>query len=348
MTDLPKKKSVKWKSPSNIALVKYWGKHGNQLPMNPSLSITLDKATTTTEFIYTRKKDPGLTLKFRFEGKEMPAFGERILKFLRSQVPEYPFLNNLDLEIQSSNTFPHSSGIASSASAFSALALCVVSVFHDNEKPDDEEFLRESSRLARLGSGSASRSVYGGYVVWGAMKGNEMYSDDYACRFQGDIHTAFSQMQDAILIVNAGKKKIGSSAGHALMNGHPFAEARTRQALDHIEQLHKVLPSGDVTRFVDIVENEALSLHGLMLSSSPGYFLFEQHTIDLIREIREYRQASGLPVCFTLDAGPNVHLLYPAEHSEPVRKWISGRLSKYCHHGRWIDDGIGAGPERLS
>ena len=338
-----------WKSPSNIALIKYWGKHGNQLPINPSLSITLRQSTTTTGIAYEIDKNSnGLEVTFRFEGQPAPAFGERIHQFLSAQTPQYPELNRLRLNISSSNTFPHSSGIASSASAFSALALGILSlVQHIRNEKRTATFFREASELSRLGSGSASRSVYGGYVVWGAMEGFPSYSDRYAAPMQGDIHPVFRNMQDAILIVNAGTKKMGSSAGHRLMHNHPFARARVEQAITHMHEMHKVLESGLVSRFIDIVENEALSLHGLMMSSRPGYLLIEKNTIDIIEEVRSYRESTGSPVCFTLDAGPNVHLLYPESEREKTLTWIHDRLLRYCHQESWIDDGLGEGPIQL-
>ncbi len=342
--------TITWQSPSNIALVKYWGKHGNQLPINPSVSITLRESYTTTKIQYhIDESSDELQINFRFEGKPAPAFGDRIKKFLVSQVDTYPILNKLSMDISSSNTFPHSSGIASSASAFSALALGIVSILRtkSNEK-FKREFFNEVSELARLGSGSASRSVYRGYVVWGALKDYEEYSDNYAVPIRTDIHPAFQQIEDAILIVNAGTKKVGSSAGHELMNNHPFAKARIEQANMHMNELHDVLRAGDVGRFIEIVENEALSLHGLMLSSNPGYFLFEQNTINIIDEIRSFREKTGIPVCFTLDAGPNVHLLYPAGEKLNVVDWINSKLLKYCHEEKWIDDGMGNGPVQIN
>ena len=345
----PDMHTISWKSPSNIALVKYWGKHGQQLPINPSLSITLRESTTTTEIRYSQNKSlGGFTLQFRFEGNPAPAFEDRIRKFLTAQIPRYPELNSFHLEIDSSNTFPHSSGIASSASAYSALALGIMSLV-GKPKPerDREQFFKAASELARLGSGSASRSVYGGYVVWGAMDKYPSYSDQYAVPIQTKVHPVFQNMQDAILIVNAGTKKIGSSAGHALMNNHPYAQARVQQANAHMNELHSVLENGNFSRFIEVVENEALSLHGLMMSSQPGYFLMEQNTFNIIHEIRSFRESTKVPVCFTLDAGPNVHLLYPSGESKKVREWISENLVKYCHEHKWIDDGTGDGPVLL-
>ena len=285
-----------WKSPSNIALVKYWGKHGRQLPKNPSISITLRESVSTTEISYDYKPGyEGPTIDFYFEKKEAPAFGERILKFLKNQVEDFHFLNETCLTIKSANTFPHSSGIASSASAFSSLALCINSIREmiTGSKIPENDFYRQASELARLGSGSASRSVYGGYVVWGALKAFDNYSDRYAVPVTTDIHPVFHDLQDAILIVSDEKKKVGSSAGHALMEKHPFANARYDQAIKHLIELHDVLRKGDLGRFVEIVENEALSLHALMMASNPGYLLMQNNTIHIIERIL-YRPHLGM------------------------------------------------------
>ncbi len=341
---------VAWKSPSNIALVKYWGKHGNQLPRNPSLSITLREAVTHTEFEYhVKPTGEGLTVDFFFEKKPATAFRDRILGFLEKRMPAFPFLNNVHLTINSNNTFPHSSGIASSASAFSSIALCISSIqqtLSGNQKKGND-FYRQASGLARLGSGSAGRSVYGGYVVWGALDGFNEYSDDYAVPILTDVHPVFKDIQDAILIVSDQKKKVGSTAGHALMEGHPFAGARYDQAIKNMNSLHHILKTSDLDGFVEIVENEALSLHALMMASNPGYLLMEYNTIQIIEKIRAFRIKKNIPVCFTLDAGPNVHLLYPNEYKAEVVEWIDEDLSEFCSGGKWIDDGIGQGPEQI-
>ena len=116
-----------WRSPSNIALIKYWGKYGNQLPRNASISFTLDAAHTETTLEYgpkmTEKK--GISVDFLFNGISNKSFAERIEKFLHQLLPIFPFLSQIELTIFSSNSFPHSAGIASSASAMSALALCL-------------------------------------------------------------------------------------------------------------------------------------------------------------------------------------------------------------------------------
>jgi diphosphomevalonate decarboxylase len=342
--------TIKWQSPSNIALVKYWGKHGNQLPRNPSISITLRESVTTTEIEYQLiSKADGLSLDFYFEGKPAREFAERIGQFLNKQTRKYPWLNQVQLTIKSSNTFPHSSGIASSASAFSALALCLMSVAEilDDNKMTKSDFYRSASELARLGSGSASRSVYGGYVVWGAHGNYPKYSDHYAVPITTPIHKVFDNYHDAILIVSGEKKKVGSTAGHNLMEGHAFAKARYEQANNNLVSMHNVLETGDLEKFVEIVENEALSLHGLMMSSNPGYLLMKYNTIQMINIIRDFRASTKVPLCFTLDAGPNVHLLYPDQYNKEVIQLIHSELLPLCDNRRWIDDGLGSGPVRI-
>lgn len=342
--------TIKWQSPSNIALVKYWGKHGNQLPRNPSLSMTLSNSSTTTEIHYEQKsKTDGLSLEFQFEGKPAKDFETRIHNFLDGQLNQYAFLKQLHLKISSFNTFPHSSGIASSASAFSALALGILTIEEKitGQSVAEEEFCRRASSLARLGSGSASRSVYGGYVVWGAHKDFPEYSDQYATPLALSIHPDFYDYHDAILIVSGEKKKTGSSAGHKLMEKNPYAKVRYQQANQNLLRLHQTLETGDLERFAEIVENEALTLHGLMLSSSPGYLLMNGRTISIIERIRAFRQAEKVPVCFTLDAGPNVHLLYPERYREAAQQLIDSELLELCDNNRWIDDRMGNGPVKL-
>ncbi len=306
--------------------------------------MCLSESVTTTSIRYSAKKTRGISLDFRFEDKPRPDFEKRIRAFLESIKPKYGFLDAYHLDMNSSNTFPHSSGIASSAAAFSALALGLTSIAHIvSSKPlDEQQFMNEASHLSRLGSGSACRSVYGSYAVWGAM--SEAYSDSYAMPVQSDVHPVYAEMQDAILIVSAQKKKVGSSAGHALMEGHPFASARYDQALFHMKQLLAALKSGDLDAFVRIVESEALSLHAMMMASNPGFVLMSANTISIIDRIRAFRQEAKIPICFTLDAGPNVHLLFPIAYKKQVHDLINEELLLFCSSNQWIDDGVGQGP----
>lgn len=345
------KGKISWQSPSNIALIKYWGKQGIQLPRNPSLGMSLSASFTKTTLFYTKKQhtDKNVDLAFFFEGQPSEVFEKRIAAYLSGIFHEFPFLADFQLRIESSNTFPHSSGIASSASAFSALALCIMSLKGIvTGGIDRNQFYQQASQLARLGSGSASRSVFGGYTVWGQVKGMNAYSDLYASPIQSDIHPKFQSYHDAILIVSGKNKKVGSTAGHALMEKNPFATTRYQQAMDHtIEMLH-VLKSGNTNRFVQIVEKEALTLHGLMMSSEPGFVLMKQETIEIMDRIRSFREKRQIPVAFTLDAGPNVHVLYPESYRDEVLNFIDKELLQYCNDAQWIDDAIGSGPKLIN
>src|SRR5690606_22681833 len=142
-----------------------------------------------------------------------------------------PYLWEYELVINSENSFPHSSGIASSASGMSALALCIMSMEKELFPQITEDyFQKKASFLARLGSGSACRSINGGLVVWGTHEDIESSSDLYGVDFPEEVHPVFDNFQDTILLVDKGTKQVSSSIGHDLMHGHPFAEERFKQA----------------------------------------------------------------------------------------------------------------------
>ena len=344
--------SVKWRSPSNIALIKYWGKKGHQIPANPSLSLTLQNSFTETELRFTEKESSSkkIDLSFFFEGKHKPGFEEKIKKYLSEISGELPFLSSYGFEIHSSNSFPHSVGIASSASGMSALALCLCSMEEKVKgKPmKPEDFFRRASHLARLGSGSAARSVYGGIVTWGKMDGYKESSDEYATQFGGRADKVFDDFHDDILIVSPDKKEVSSRAGHELMNNHPFAASRYKQACENLGNISKALIEGDLNQFCRIVENEALTLHALMLSSSPPVVLLNAATVDIIKKVKSFREMTSLPVSFTIDAGPNIHLLYPDIIKVDIRQLIEKELIVYCDRKKVISDRVGKGPQKLS
>jgi len=340
---------VGWQSPSNIALIKYWGKFGVQLPKNPSLSFGLSDAYSQISIQYSSKHSEKAEHKFLFEGNENHAFGDKIIRFLNELDTIFPFLKQLDLQIESKNSFPHSAGIASSASSMSALALCLCSIEKEliGSLQKENNFYQKASYIARLGSGSASRSVYGGYSIWGEFSELKQSSNDFAIPFNSEIHLLFMQIRDSILIVSDQEKTVSSRAGHALMNGHPYAEARILQSKKNLKKLITALKVGDANSFIEIVENEALSLHALMLSSNPWYSLLLPNTLKILEKIREFRNKSKLFICFTLDAGPNVHLLYLEENKSQILEFIDKELVEFCFEGKIIHDKIGFGPKRI-
>ena len=354
---------VGWQSPSNIALVKYWGKKGKQIPQNPSISFTLTECRSET-FVDFEKAD-NFGFRFFFEGKENPAFGTKIEKFLLDHQAFFPFINQLHLTVESRNTFPHSSGIASSASSMSAFVMGLIeiehiltdlSAFRQAQRPSPVEVpepvegpinLQKASYFSRLASGSAARSVFPKMALWGATPCFEGSSDEYAVSLEDEIHSVFKTYRDSILIVSGETKSVSSRAGHALMEGNPYAPVRYAQANENIKDLLSSLKSGDLDTFINITESEALQLHALMMCSNPSSILMKPNTLNLINKIREFREETKIPICFTLDAGPNVHLLYPESEAGKVEDYIKDVLVDYCDQNRWIADRVGDGSKKL-
>ena len=342
---------VGWSSPSNIALVKYWGKRGKQLPQNPSISFTLSECCTETYVQYEKAKSFGF--KFFFEGQENPAFGAKIEKFLLDNQAFFPFINQLNLKVESRNNFPHSSGIASSASSMSAFVMCLLDIEYWLARIERQSagifsvVPQKASYFSRLASGSAARSVYPKMALWGATKAYNGSSDEYAVPLENDIHPVFKTFRDSILIVSGEKKSVSSRAGHGLMEGNPYARARYAQANENVKNLLTALKSGDLDTFNNITESEALQLHALMMCSNPSFILMKPNTMRIIEEVRRFRNETNIPLCFTLDAGPNVHLLYPEREAEKVNEFIKNTLSNHCVDGHWIADHVGDGPKKL-
>lgn len=338
-----------WQSPSNIALIKYWGKHANQIPANPSISFTLDACSTKTT-VYAKAKQNELDYDFDLwlDDELREDFKDKIEAFFNRIVHEASFLKEYRFEIKTSNTFPHSSGIASSASGLSALALCLLTIeeqINDCKRPC---FFEKASEWARLGSGSASRSVYGGLVEWGKFSGIEESNDHFAIPYKGKIADVFKSFKDYVLLVEVGSKSVSSTVGHGLMKNHPFAERRFLQAHENMTLLLNAMEKGDLEAFGNIVESEALTLHAMMMSSQPYFLLMKPNTVKIIELIWEFRKETKMPLFFTLDAGANVHLLFPQEIEQSVNQFVKQTLTVYLKNGMYICDQLGLGPKPIS
>ena len=341
---------VTWQSPSNIALVKYWGKRSNQIPANPSVSFTLNSCRTTTKLAYRKKAEANDIFDFElfFENEKKNSFRPKIEQFFERIEAYMPFLKNFSFSIHTSNSFPHSSGIASSASGMSALALCLMSIEKElNPAITEEFFRRKASFLARLGSGSACRSIEGGLVVWGDHE-IDGSSDLYGIKYPYEVDEVFQDYQDVILLVDKGEKQVSSTVGHDLMNDHPFAEKRFDQAHQNLAQLQEIFASGDLDSFIKLVESEALTLHAMMMTGQDYFLLMKPNTLGIINRIWEFRRETGLHPCFTLDAGANVHLLFPKKEKDAVEKFIKEELAQYCQNGQFIKDRVGPGAEKTT
>ena len=337
--------SFQWSAPSNIALVKYWGKKDNQIPANPSVSFTLNNCKTITKLAFAKKeKQDTFSFDLLFEGKPKEDFKPKIQKFLERIEIYLPFLKDYHFTIDTENTFPHSSGIASSASGMAALALNLMRLEKElNPEMTEEYFFQKASMLARLGSGSACRSVKGQVVVWGNHKNIKGSSDLFGIEFPYAIHDNFKNFQDTILLVDKGEKQVSSTVGHDLMHDHPFTERRFAQAHENLDSLKAIFANGNLEEFIKIVESEALTLHAMMMTSMPYFILMKPNTLEIINAIWKFRNNTKIAVCFTLDAGANVHVLYPNKDKEIVLQFIQSELVGYCQNGQYICDQIGTG-----
>jgi len=340
-----------WQSPSNIALVKYWGKTDNQIPINPSLSMTLHSSVTRTSIRAVNKTTTSkrIQLKYIFEGEENVAFQSKVLALLEKLADELPFLKEYSLEIDSRNTFPHSAGIASSASSMSALALCLLSIEEKitGKKLNFDTFYKRASHIARLGSGSASRSVYGNYVLWGKYNMVPESGNLTAVPLPLQPHPLLTNLNDSILVIDQVAKPVSSRTGHEKMEKHFFRKGRIQQVDEHLHVIIKAIASGDWDSFSRVVENEALTLHALMMSSDPGFTLMKPGTLKAIEKLIAFRTQHGVKVTFTLDAGPNLHVIYPDESHAVVQDFIQQELSPICINNYVIHDRTGTGPVQI-
>jgi len=325
--------------PSNIALIKYWGKYENQIPANPSISYTLSQCRTITEMEYAEGEN--FSVRLFLSGKEEPKFAEKTAKYLAGIEKYLPWVLRGSFVIKTENTFPHSSGIASSASGFGALAKCLMALDKEiSGEKSPEETLQKASLLARLGSGSACRSLYNGLVVWGATPVVSGSADEYAVPYPvSEIHPIFRDFNDWVMLIHEGQKSVSSTVGHGLMNGNPYAQVRFAEAAKNFFTLQEILKNGDMDGFIKLVEHEALTLHAMMMVSDPAFILMQTGTLEIIHKVWDFRRETGLPLFFTLDAGANVHLLFPNDgQQERIKAFIETELFAYTQSGGVVKD----------
>ena len=325
--------------PSNIALIKYWGKYENQIPANPSISYTLSQCKTNTEMEFFA--DEKFSVQTFLAGNEEVKFAEKIEKYFKNIEQYLPWILKGKYIIKTENTFPHSSGIASSASGFGAIAKCLMNLDDLFNRKSDQEFkLKKASFLARLGSGSACRSLYEGLVVWGETKEVANSSNLFAVPYPNkEIHSIFKNFNDWVLLIHEGEKSVSSTVGHGLMNTNPYAERRFQEAHESFFSLKNILKSGDMKSFIQLVEHEALTLHAMMMMSEPAFILMKTGTLAVINKIWDFRKETNLPLFFTLDAGANVHLLFPSNKEEDqIKSFIIKELVQHTQNNGVVKD----------
>jgi len=289
---------------SNIAFIKYWGNrdHNLRLPANPSLSMNLGELHTTTTVEWNQALDAD-TLAINGSAAEQGAL-DRVsahLDVIRSHLAIQSFA-----QVTSTNNFPMGTGIASSASAFAALTMAATAA------QGAELSERELSRLARMGSGSAARSIPAGFVEWHAGDAHETsYAETFA-------HPDHWDLVDVIAVVSRQHKHIGSSAGHRVADTSVLQPARVASAQQRLSHIKAAISSRDFNSFADIVEEDSNLMHAVMMTSKPPLFYWDPLSLRVMRAVRRWRDAGGLRVCYTLDAGPNVHCICEAADAAAV------------------------------
>lgn len=290
---------------ANIAFIKYWGNRDNELrlPVNGSISMNLDGLVTRTTVSF----QPSLPFdELIINGHEIVGKGLDRVSYILDLVREKAGIK-MNAEVMSENNFPAGAGIASSAAAFAALALAGSKAAGlDLSEP-------ELSVLARRGSGSASRSIPAGFVEW---KMGEAESDSYAFSIAPTEHW---NLVDCVAIVSSTHKKTGSTEGHAIAGTSPLQEARVEDALRRLEICRNAILKRDFEAFADIIEHDSDMMHAVMMTSKPPLMYWQSTTVEIFHLVREWR-ASGLPVGYTVDAGPNVHVLCLGEYKAEVEK----------------------------
>lgn len=294
---------------ANIAFIKYWGNRDARLrlPVNGSISMNLDGLFTRTRVLFRSEleRDVLNLNKFPVYGKGL----ERVSKIL-DLIREKAALS-LNAEVVSENNFPTGAGIASSAAAFAALALAG-SRAAGLELPE-----AELSRLARRGSGSAARSIPAGFVEWEAGHND---ADSYAVSI---APPEYWPLVDLVVIVQTGHKATGSTEGHALAGESLFQAARVQDAPRRLSLCRQAILNRDFERLAEIVELDSNLMHAVMMTSTPVLFYWEPASLKLMKLIPQWRR-EGLPVCYTLDAGPNVHVICEAPASVEIRLRLVG------------------------
>ncbi len=295
-------------APPNIAFIKYWGNRDEvlRLPVNGSLSMNLDGLWARTRVTFV----PGLaadTLTLNAQPQRGASL-ERVRAFL-DLVRQMSGLR-WAAAVQSENNFPAGAGIASSAAAFAALALAATAA------AGLEMDRAALSRLARRGSGSAARSVPDGFVEW------EVGQDDrtsYAFSIAPPEHW---ELLDCVTVISRAHKPVGSSAGHRLAASSPLQAARVDDAPQRIARCRQAILERDFAALAEVVEQDSNLMHAVMMTSSPPLFYWLPATLRVMEAVRRWRR-EGLPVCYTIDAGPNVHVLCLPEAQEEAQRRLA-------------------------
>jgi diphosphomevalonate decarboxylase len=284
---------------SNIAFIKYWGVDDPvlNLPQTSSVSMTLADAHTTTTVEWDERGELAAD-ELLIDGRALQGeAGARLVRHL-DRVRALAGVT-MKARVVSRNNFPMASGIASSASGFAALTVAACQALSLERTP------AQLSALARLGSGSAARSLFGGYVIW------ERGHDDATSVAHELYPPEHWELIDLVAVVSRAEKQVSSEGGHRLAATSPFNSARVTQIATWLPATLDAIARCDLAALGPILELDALAMHAVMQTSTPSLFYWLPATVEIIQAVRSWRD-EGLAAYFTIDAGPNVHVLCAA------------------------------------
>lgn len=306
---------------TNIALIKYWGKKDARLriPLMSSLSMTLDKFYSDTSL-----EEAEENVFYLNRRKQTSAASQRVFNYLELLQKKFGVRGHL--KVNSINHVPTAAGLASSSSAFAALAASFCDFYQI--KLDQAEL----SRLARLGSGSASRSIYGGFAIW--QKGCDDQSS-YAYSLeenpQMDLHLLAIEL-------NQQPKKLSSTKGMQLAQTSPFFDPWIARNEFELKEMVKAIKDNDFEKLGSLAELNANEMHAVNLSAQPGFTYFLPDTIRAIYLVHQLRQ-TGTECYYTIDAGPNVKVLTPLKNVKEIEKSFRSEFNNV----KMVDASFGPG-----
>ncbi len=323
--------------PSNIAFIKYWGKRPSaaQWPANDSLSMTLNELGTRTSAQILDHEDHTLRL-----GERSYLRADRHLNktFVHLDRLAQRYGYSQKLQIETHNSFPMGAGIASSASGLAALTLAALMAWNRSTSFHDLEaagFSRHTlADLARLGSGSACRSLFGGYVLWQA--GPHPEEQKYSVA-QSDTHW---HLCDTVVLFSSEQKAVGSTEAHELAWSSPLFAPRLSGLPERLQKVQEALRSRDMQLLGPWLEAEALEMHAVIMTASQPVHYLNAEALQFLAALRDARRSGEISAWFTIDAGPNIHVIHEASEHQRLKQWLGTRFPTQ----RLLHDSVGSGP----
>lgn len=319
-------------APANIAFIKYWGARDLEraLPLHASISMTLSRCVTHSTVEHRAPGDGGDEVLLADPEGALAAAPERFAERVKGHLRRIREVAGAEgaFRVATRNSFPAGAGLASSASGFAALTLAASAAL-------GLELSRDAlSDLARQsGSGSAARSLFGGFVEW---PGGEGEGEAHALALAPAAHW---DLRDVIAVVEEGEKEVSSLEGHRRAATSPHFGSRLALLADRLAAVRRAVAERDLELLGPILEEEAIELHLVAMSSRPPIFYWQPPTLAVLAAVREIRRA-GTAAWATLDAGPNVHVICEPAGEEAV----AARLSEVPGVRLLICDGVGEGP----